>query len=216
MPDAPNAYEASPNPSLTYFSAELAGDAAMMQWSTGLALSDKVPDLIVTEILTPDTVQHRTGYESLLSHWSIMYSDALVGQMLSSLKEAGRDDYNFAIMSDHGHMKVESVIHPDVVVPDAVYAMESGWLFVNYQNQNQLRDIARKLAEHGVELSDGEMIPERFKSEVAAFVAPEGMTFEAAINDTKEATGNPRPFVVMGLDLAVLVMTDFVCFGDQM
>jgi predicted AlkP superfamily pyrophosphatase or phosphodiesterase len=191
MTDAPDAYASSSNPSLTYFSAELAGDAAMLQWSTALATSNKAPNLIITEILTPDSVQHRTGYESLLSHWSIMYSDALVGQMLAGLQAAGRDDYNVAIMSDHGHRTVDKVIRPDVVVPDANYAMESGWLFVNYHNQNELDTIASKLAEHGVELTDGEIVPEKFKKEIATFVAPEGMTFESSMDDNKEPTGEP-------------------------
>jgi predicted AlkP superfamily pyrophosphatase or phosphodiesterase len=193
LPDTPDAYASSANPALTYLSAELAGDAAMMQWSAGLATSNQAPDFIVTEILTPDSVQHKTGYESLLSHWSIMYSDALVGQMLTSLKAAGRGDYNLAIMSDHGHKKVDRVIHPDVIVPDAEYAMESGWLFVNYQNQKELKNITTKLTEHGVELTDGDMIPEKYKSEIAAFVAPEGMTFEPVMGDApEEPTGIPH------------------------
>lgn len=178
VPDSPDAYESSDNPSLTYFSAELAGDAAMMQWSAGLAVSDQAPDLIVTEILTPDSVQHRAGYESLLAHWSIMYSDALVGQLVATLQAAGRDDYNLAIMSDHGHMTVRQSLHPEVMIPQANYAMESGWLFVNYKNQNELKDITSRLAEHNIELSEVKVIPDKFRSEIAAFVAPEGMSFE--------------------------------------
>ncbi len=192
MPATPDAYASSSNPALTYLSAELAGDAVMMQWSAGLATSQKAPDLIVTEILTPDSVQHKMGYESLLSHWSVMYSDALVGQLVTCLQEAKRDDYNLAIMSDHGHMQVKSVIHPDVIIPETEYAMECGWLYVNYQNQNELQEVAVKLAEYGVELSDASPIPEKYKHEIAVFVAPEGMTFEPVIGDaSEEPTGQP-------------------------
>ena len=195
MLGTPDAYRSSPNPELNYFSAELAGDAVMLQWSAALATSEKAPDFIITEVLTPDSIQHKTGYDSLLSHWSIMYSDALVGQLVASLNQGGRDDYNLAIMSDHGHMPVKQVIHPDVLIPDVDYAMESGWLYVSYQSQSKLKEIGTKLIEHGVELSDGTQIPEIYKGEIAAFIAPEATTFEPVMGD---ASGEPigQPYTV--------------------
>jgi predicted AlkP superfamily pyrophosphatase or phosphodiesterase len=164
----------------------------MMQWSAALATSEHAPDLIVTEILTPDSIQHKTGYESLMSHWSIMYSDALVGQLIASLQNAGRDDYNLAIMSDHGHMHVKQVIHPEVIIPDADYAIECGWLYVHFQTQGELKHIAATLADYGVELSDGDQIPEIYKNEIAAFMAPEHTAFEPIIEDSpKQPMGQP-------------------------
>ncbi len=186
----PDAYSPSENPTLNYFSAELAGDAVMMQWTAGLACSKQAPDLIVTEILTPDSVQHVAGYESDLGHWSIHYADSLVGQLLQQLENEGVDDYNFAIMSDHGHSVVHTALNPKKIIPDATYACECAWLYVHYKSEAELAEITAKLAEFGIEALPNEQITPEFKHSIATFVAPEGTAFE----DSEEAdvTGKPN------------------------
>lgn len=174
----PDAYSASENPPLNYFAAELSGDAVMMQWTTGLACSEQAPDLIVTEILTPDSVQHVAGYESDVGHWSIHYADALVGQLVRQLESEGVTDYNFAIMSDHGHSVVHTALNPMKIIPEATYACECAWLYVHYSSEAELADVASKLAVYDIEPYNNEQVVPEFKNSVATFIAPEGMAFE--------------------------------------
>ncbi len=185
----PSAYSPSENPQLTYFSAELAGDSVMMQWVAGLACSEQAPDLIVTEIMTPDSVQHVAGYESHESHWSVAYSDALVGQLVKQLEVAGVNDYNLAIMSDHGHSSVETALNPMKIIPDATYACECAWLYVHYKSEAELADITEKLAAYDIELYANEQVVPEFKASIATFIAPEGAAFENS--ETTEAVGAP-------------------------
>jgi len=185
----PDAYSQSENPQLNYFSAELAGDAVMMQWTTGLACSEQAPDLIVTEILTTDSVQHVAGYESHLAHWSIHYADALVGELLKQLELANVQDYNLAIMSDHGHSVVHTALNPAKIIPDATYACECAWLYVHYSDEAELETITQKLADYDIELLDNEQVPPEYKNSIVTFIAPEGAAFENS--EETEASGPP-------------------------
>lgn len=190
-------YAESDNPRLNYFAAELAGDARMMEWTAGLASSATPPDLIVTEILTPDSVQHVAGYESLLAHWSIAYADALVGQVLETLRQAGQQDYSFAIMSDHGHAPVDKAILPAMIIPEARYACECAWLYVHYESLRELKELRAKLAEYGVELADNSQVVKDYRHTIAAFLAPEGAAFESTV--AEQAVALPQAISTHGL-----------------
>jgi predicted AlkP superfamily pyrophosphatase or phosphodiesterase len=160
-----------------YFASEIAGDQIMMQWTAGLALSDNPPDLILTEILTPDSVQHQAGYKHAFSHWSISYADSLVGTLLEQLRQAGRlDDYAFAIMSDHGHAAVHTAIYPEVLLPEVTLQPEGSLLHV-IADSKERKQIAGKLAPYGIEAWHSEHVPVERREAIATFVAPEGHYF---------------------------------------
>lgn len=192
FPDAiPDAYAGD---AFNYFMSELTGDQTMMAWTAGLATSQQAPDLIVTEILTPDSVQHKAGYESLFAHWSIAYSDALVGSLIKKLEQAGRlEDYALAVLSDHGHANVHTAIHYDVLLPNLSCESEGGTLFVAVKNQSELANATAILGEHGVEPWDSEHIVPEYREVIATFVAPAGSSFERNPKDQAPApTGTPR------------------------
>ncbi|MEX2540806.1 MAG: alkaline phosphatase family protein [Trueperaceae bacterium] len=77
--EVPDAYAAD---RLHYLLSEPTGDRSMLRWSAGLATSDTPPDLLITEILAPDTVQHMpdrstrsvTGRSVTPTHWSALWS----------------------------------------------------------------------------------------------------------------------------------------------
>jgi predicted AlkP superfamily pyrophosphatase or phosphodiesterase len=197
FPDAiPNAYAGD---KFNYFMSELTGDQTMMAWTAGLATSKQAPDLIVTEILTPDSVQHMTGYESLFAHWSIFYADTLVGSLLERLERSGRlEDYTLAILSDHGHAKVHTAIHFDILLPDVLCESEGGTLYVAVKNKSELANVTTILAEHHVERWDSDHVVPEYRDVIATFVAPEGSSFERNPKDPNlentapTATGIPR------------------------
>jgi predicted AlkP superfamily pyrophosphatase or phosphodiesterase len=192
FPEAiPNAYAGD---KFHYFMSELAGDQTMMAWTAGLAVSKQAPNFIITEILTPDSVQHMTGYESLFAHWSISYADALVGSLLARLEQSSRlEDYALAVLSDHGHTHVHTAIHYDVLLPDVLCESEGGTLYVAVKNKSELAKLTAILAEHQVEPWDNYHIVPEYREVIATFVAPEGSSFERHPKDRAPSpTGTPR------------------------
>jgi predicted AlkP superfamily pyrophosphatase or phosphodiesterase len=103
----------------------------MMDWTAGLATSETPPDLIVTEILLPDSLQHKAGYKGDLAHWSMSFADGLVAQLLNRLERARRSgEYTLAIMSDHGHSQIDKAFYPEVIIPGTVFLSEGSTLHV--------------------------------------------------------------------------------------
>jgi predicted AlkP superfamily pyrophosphatase or phosphodiesterase len=189
FPEAvPNAYAEG---ALHYFASELAGDEAMLAWTAGLLTEARPPDLVLTEILTPDTVQHRSGYGSLFAHWAISYADALIGSLLERLRRAGRlGEVTLAVMSDHGHAPVTQALHPDVIVPGARHQCEGAFLHVAPENRADLERITARLAAHGAARLPGDHLPPEVRGTVVAFVAPDGSSFEPWRGEDGE---KPRP-----------------------
>lgn len=176
-----------------YFAAELAGDQTMLQWTAGLAVSDEPPDLIVTEILTPDSVQHSAGYKSFFGHWSVSYADALVGSLLESLRRVDRlSDYNLAIMSDHGHAPVHKALYPEVLLPNLTVQAEGATLHVVLTAGDEREDVTRRLAEHGVKPWTSNHVPVEHRDVIATFVAPAGCSFESKPEGGSTPSGLPR------------------------
>jgi predicted AlkP superfamily pyrophosphatase or phosphodiesterase len=188
--DVPDAYAGD---RLHYLLAGLEGDRAMMRWSAGALLQDPMPDLVATEILTPDSVLHAVGEEHPFAVWSLAHADALVGTLAWELRRAGRlDDVDLVVTSDHGHGAVREALRPDVLLPSVPVASEGAVLHVAAPEGPARRDAAARLVEHDVLPLPGEHLPSGVRERVAAFAAPDGAVFEPSSGDDRSPRGPAR------------------------
>ena len=173
-----------------YFLSELAGDQTMLQWTAGLATGDAPPDLLLTEILTPDSVMHMTGHESPFSHWSITFADSLLGDLVSALERAGRlEETTIVVTSDHGHGPVERALHPQEILPGRPLSSEGAVLYVVVDGAADAGRVEARLAEHGVRRIRGDAhLPADRQGVLATFVAPPGAAFEGRPADAEPGT----------------------------
>ena len=169
------------------------GDSQIVNLAGAVALEYQ-PDLLFTEVLLPDTAQHYAGYDSPEALWSLTYADALVGQMVARLNAAGLlEQYTLAILSDHGHSRIEKALHPEVIIAGTTFACEGSMLHVVPKNSAELADIRAKLAEFGVEEYPNDHVPDEQLEQVFCFVAPELHNFEQdPAQPTTEAIGEPK------------------------
>lgn len=174
--------------------AGLAADLAMIDAVAHLACSPAPPDLIFSEIATTDQIQHSSGYASAPGHWAMAHADMMVGRLLAALEQAGRlADYAIAIASDHGHAPIETAIHPDAVIPEAMWESEGASLHVVVEDERHGTAVADRLAAYGVLRHSSDHVPLTHRHRIATFSAPSGHSFEARRPDTEgdPATGKP-------------------------
>lgn len=164
-----------------YLMSELTGDQTMLQWTAALAAAADPPDLIVTEVLTPDSVQHVAGHDHPFALWSLSYADALVGEVVRAVETAGRlDSTSLLVTSDHGHGPVDGALYLDALLPGATCASEGGIAYVAVDGADEADRIASRLRAHGVERLPGEHLPSEQRDAVAAFTVPgRAVGFEA-------------------------------------
>jgi predicted AlkP superfamily pyrophosphatase or phosphodiesterase len=175
-------------------------DYYALNWTGIAAASPDAPDLIITEFLTTDTVQHDTGYKSDTSHWAISQADAMVGVVIERLRSAGVEgQWNIAVMSDHGHSPIQRAIRPQVIIPGTPMQSEGGILNVVPRDADDLARITQALAPYGVQPFHTDYVPEDLRGQVASFLAPDGMTFEPDDPDETEPVGAPRLLSSHGL-----------------
>jgi len=188
--DMPDAYQGG---KLGYLTAGTEGDRRAMRSAAALAASDTPPDLILTEVLMPDVVQHVAGCGTPAAIGSLGTADAWVAVFLAELERAGRlDDVNVMVVSDHGHGPVERALHPERILPGVTHASEGGTLFL-YLPTGGLDEATERLAAHDVRPLDGDVIPAD-RPHVHAFAAPPGTAFEPAADDAPSQVtwGQPR------------------------
>lgn len=181
LPDAvPDAYAGD---RMHYLMSELSGDQTMLQWSAALAsgaLEGVVPDLIVTEVLTPDSLQHVAGAGHPFGLWALSFADALVGEVVRALRAAGRlERTTVLVSSDHGHGAVERALYAEALLPGATTSCEGGVLYVAVDGASEAARVARRLTPHGVTRLPGDHLPPERRDDLAAFAAPRGAAFEA-------------------------------------
>ena len=181
LPDGvPDAYAGD---RMHYLMSELTGDQTMLQWTAALAsgsVAGGVPDLIVTEVLTPDSLQHVAGAGHPFAHWAVSYADALVGEVLRALTAAGRLERTaLVVTSDHGHGAVERALYAEALLPGAVTSCEGGVLYVAVDGPREAARVAERLAPHGVTRLPGDHLPPERRDDLAAFVAGGTTAFEA-------------------------------------
>jgi predicted AlkP superfamily pyrophosphatase or phosphodiesterase len=154
-------------------------DMAMFDWVGAIAASPDSPDLILSEFLIPDIFQHNIGYRSDLAHWSVMQADAALGRIQQRLRAAGvEDQWNIAVLSDHGHSPIERALQPQVIIPGVRTQAEGGCLLVAPRDDAELALVTVKLAPFGVEPYPNTCIPADFREQVSIFVSPERVSFE--------------------------------------
>ena len=153
-------------------------DETLIDWCGGLATSDNAPNLILTEIASPDYFLHEFGCLSDKANEAMNRADAQIGRLIARLeKNKALHRYNIAVMSDHGFSTIEESIHPDVILPEAKYFCGGGILHVHYDNQAQLDDCTNTLSAHGVTPLDNTYLPPEQRTEVGAFLAPAACDF---------------------------------------
>ena len=159
----------------------LAWDAWMVRATAALMTSDTAPDLALTEIAMTDTIQHQFGFASAEAHWSLAHADALVGDLMRALGDAGRlDETVVAVVSDHGHANMRAAIYPDRILPaDMVWESEGATLHVLVDGASR-DDASRRLAAHGAVAIASDHVPAPHRARVATYAAPEGCSFEAS------------------------------------
>ena len=182
--------------------AGLGSDQVLMRCAADLACSDSPPDLILTEIATPDMVQHEQGYETDAAHWALAHADMLVGMLLRRLETAGRaQDYAIAITSDHGHAPIETAIYPEAIIPENVWETEGATLHVAVDNHRDRATVARKLEAFDVVEHESVHVPEGQRDKIATFSAPERHAFERkpAASPADQQTGRAITVSTHGL-----------------
>jgi predicted AlkP superfamily pyrophosphatase or phosphodiesterase len=168
-------------------------DMAMFDWVGALAASPNSPDLILSEFLIPDIFQHNIGYRSDLAHWSVVQADAALGRILQRLRNAGvEDQWNIAVLSDHGHSPIEKALQPNVIIPGVRAQSEGGCLLVAAKDADELAMVTEKLAAFDVEPYANTCIPVELREQVAIFVAPERVSFEQDALDATEPILPPK------------------------
>ena len=166
---------------LQYLVTALEGDRRNLRWAAALATAEAGPDLILAEILTPDSVQHVAGHDSPFSVWAMAYADMLVATLLQELERAGRlDDTRLLLASDHGHGPVTTALYPDRILPGYATSTEGGILYVAAAEGDRRDEAATRLAQHGVTPLAAQPFPDDVAPRLAAFLAPDGSAFESA------------------------------------
>lgn len=163
-----------------YLLASAAGDRTMLRWSAALATSDDPPDLLMTEILLTDTVQHLYGQRHPFSDWALGFADDLVGTLVAHLARAGRlADTTLLVTSDHGHGEVTDALYTDRLLPGRLVASEGSVLLANVDGENDARALASALAPYGVQRLSSAHLPQERRHDVALYCAPDGWAFQA-------------------------------------
>ena len=167
-------------------------DMQAFNWAGIVASQADTPDLIMSEFLVPDTVQHYTGYKSAFSHWAIMQADAAIGMLLARLSNAGvLDEWNIAVMSDHGHSPIKTAIHPQVILPNIKMQSEGSVLLVAPKDDAEREHVTKQLAQYKCIPFPVDYVPDDHRQDLMAFIAPDKHSFEHNNPDEVAPTGKP-------------------------
>ena len=176
-------------------------DQIICDWVGVMAAIDSgdSPDLIWAEFCIPDHVLHGTGTDSAWSDWTLIEADMAVGKIMQRLEDAGvADEWNIAVMGDHGFGPIETAIHLENIVPDIVYSGE-GAVAVVHGSKAEFAKILEAVAPYGVEAGRKTMFPEDLRDELHLLIAPDKHSFEGLYGrDRTEPTGTPGAIATHG------------------
>ncbi len=163
----------------TKLSLGMLADQQLLEIAAGLANSEQAPDLILLEIGITDYYLHAYGIDHPLTEWSIRTADSQVATLMERLRQHGTlDDYNFAILSDHGHAPMPEAIYCDQVLPEGIqWSSEGGMLLVAPRSEDEAQQVRTLLTEIGVEEWNNDFLPKELRSQLLTFSHPEDTIF---------------------------------------
>ena len=171
-------------------------DAQLMEMAADVICSDQSPDLIMMEIGVTDYYLHQYGSDHPLTELSLRTADAQVGTLLERLKNAGKlDQYNFAIMSDHGHHLMADAIHCDQLLPEGVrWSSEGSMLFIAPRSATEAAEVTSLLLEQGMEIWSQPLLPAELENQLLVFCCPEGqyISFEVDLAGSGQIKGTSK------------------------
>jgi len=168
-------------------------DQQLLDVAAALAASDKAPDLMLLEICIPDYFLHKYGASHELAEWSLRTADAQIGALMERLRQAGQlDQYNFAIMSDHGHAPMPDALYCDRILgPDVQWSSEGGMLLVAPRDQVQADEVRAALSDYAVEMWNNDHLPQEQREQLLTFAvaADSRLSFEGSLAGQTGPTG---------------------------
>ncbi|MEM8860460.1 MAG: alkaline phosphatase family protein [Chloroflexota bacterium] len=174
-------------------------DQLICDWVSAVAAAEESPDLIWAEFCIPDHVLHGTGIDSDWSNWVLAEADMAVGKIMQRLEDEGvADQWNIAVMGDHGFGPIETTIHLENIVPDIEYSGE-GAVAVVHADAAKFAEILAAVAPLSVEEGPKTMFPEDVRGELHLLIAPDKHSFEGVYGrDRTEPTGAPGAIATHG------------------
>jgi len=168
-------------------------DYQLMEMAARLIESDRAPDLIMLEVAITDYFLHLYGTEHPVTQMSLRTADAQVGMLIERLRNAGKlQDYNFAIMSDHGHHLMQQSIHCDLLLPEGTrWSSEGSMLFVAPNSAAHAEQVTKRLLEEGMEHWPSKIVPNDLTETLLVFCCPEGelISFEKDLQGSGKIRG---------------------------
>ena len=174
-------------------------DHIIADWVGCMAAADDSPDLIWAEFCIPDHILHGAGINSPWGDWSLIEADMAVGKIMQRLAAAGvQDQWNIAVMGDHGFGPIETAIHLENIVPGIVYSGE-GAVAAVHASEAEFDEIAKAVAPFGVEAGPRTMFPADVRDELHLLIAPDKHSFEGLYGrERTEPTGEPGAIATHG------------------
>jgi len=168
-------------------------DYQLMEMAADLIERDRAPNLLMLEVAVTDYYLHQYGSKHPLTELSLRNGDAQVGTLIERLRKAGKlEQYNFAIMSDHGHHLMADAIYCDVLLPEGTrWSSEGGMLLIAPTSAEQGADVTQKLLAQGLEQYPHDFLPDDMKDTLLAFTSAQGqyISFEADLKKTGKVRG---------------------------
>lgn len=160
----------------------LNGDLYVANWAGLLAGTDPAPDFMLSELLMTDSIQHRYGFDSEEALWALSYLDSLVGVILKRLGDRAAD-YNFVVLSDHGHWHVKKSLRPAAILPGMQADPQGALLHVKVNSPEEEAYATARLAEFGAVPFDPSYLPEDHREFIRPYLAPDDHAFEGGPAD---------------------------------
>lgn len=80
-------------------------------------IKDHEPDVIMLHLSYLDHARHNFGGFAPEAKHALMECDRKIGELIEILRKKGLfEQYNFAVMGDHGHLPVRQVFHPNILL----------------------------------------------------------------------------------------------------
>ena len=91
-------------------------------------IKEEEPDFIMLHLSYLDHARHNFGGFSEEARVALKQCDRKVGELFDILKEKGDfDSFHIAVMGDHGHLPVEQVFHPNILLrEEGLITLEEG------------------------------------------------------------------------------------------